>query len=92
MLTEKLLAVLLWANSVIFRFNLYLYTPKLIWLKSARISSMRIRNLQTKMSLLKLLLKYERKCNRSWKGIRVILAIRTFMYITVNYWIRLTTI
>lgn len=60
-----------------------------IWPRSARLSLMRIRNLQARVSFSKLLLKFGTECNRSCKGTWMTLTVRVSTPIITNCQMRL---
>lgn len=80
----ELAAVLLWGDNTTFKSDLYLCTSKLIWLRSAGLSSMKIRDLRARVSSSKPLLKVGIECSRSCKETQVILIVGVLTHITAN--------
>ncbi len=84
----KLAVVLLWGGSATFESDLYSYTSKLIRPRSVGLLSMRIRDLWTKVSSSKPLLKVGTKCRRSCRGIWATMAAGESTHNTANCRIR----
>ncbi len=88
----KLTAVLLWDGSATCESDLYLCTSKLIWPRSAKLSSMKIRDLWARVSSSKPLLKIGTERSKSCRGPQATLAAGTSTYITANHQMKLRAI
>ncbi len=83
--SKELLAALLWDDNATFESNLYLCNFNLIWLRFAELFSIKIEDLQVKISSSKSLLKVKIEYNMSHRETWAILTIKVSMYINANY-------